>query len=88
LDNNGFKATYILTRRNDSVEEIKSKTSTQADDLLKYLYSIDSNSARVKILHSILIGFKFYQRGYLKDAIKEVLKVLKIVLINQYQRLN
>ncbi len=77
LDDNGFKTTYILTRKNDTVEEIKTQTSTQADDLLKHLYGLDSNSARVKVLHSILMGFKFYQKGYLKDAIKEVLRVLK-----------
>lgn len=77
LDENGFKYPYILTRKNDSVEEIKTQTSTQTDDLLKYLYGLDSNPARVKVLHSILMGFKFYQKGYLKDAIKEVLRVLK-----------
>ena len=77
LNDNGFKAPYILTRKNDSVEEIKTQTSTQTDDLLKHLYGLDSNSARVKVLHSILMGFKFYQKGYLKDAIKEVLRVLK-----------
>ena len=48
-----------------------------SDDLLKILYATDSNSARVKVLHSILIGFKFNQKEYLKDAIKEVLKPLK-----------
>ncbi len=77
LYDNGFKTTYILTRKNDTVEEIKTQTITQTDDLLKHLYGIDSNSARVKILHSILMGFKFYQKGYLKDSIKEILRVLK-----------
>lgn len=77
IDDNGFKAPYILTRKNDTVAEIKTRTSMQAADLLKHLYGIDSNSARVKVLHSILMGFKFYQKGYLKDAIKEVLRVLR-----------
>ena len=77
LADNGFETAYILTRKNTTVEEIKTQTSTQADDLLKHLYGLDSNSARAKVLHSILMGFKFYQKGYLKDAIKEVLRVLK-----------
>jgi len=77
LDDNGFKDPYILTRKNDTVEDIKTRTRTQTDDLLKNLYGIDSNSARVKVLHSILMGFKFYQKEYLKDAIKEVLRVLR-----------
>ena len=77
LEDSGFNAPYILTRKNDTVEEIKTRTSMQTDDLLKTLYGIDSNSARVKVLHSILMGFKFYQKGYLKDAIKEVLRVLR-----------
>lgn len=77
LNNNGFEVTYILTRKNDSVEEIKTQISRQADDSLKYLYGLDSNSARVKILHSILMGFKLYQKGCLKDAINEVLRALK-----------
>lgn len=77
LADTGFEPAYILTRKNTTVEEIKAQTSTQTDDLLKQLYGIDSNSARAKILHSILMGFKFYQKGYLKDAIKEVLRALK-----------
>lgn len=77
LNDNELKTTYILTRRNDSVEEMKTQLSTQTHDVLKHLYGIDSNSARVKVLHSILMGFKLYQKGYLKDAIKEVLRVLK-----------
>ncbi len=77
LADNGFETAYILTRKNPTVEEIKTNTSTQTDNLLKQLYSLDSNSARAKILHSILMGFKFYQKGYLKDAIKEVFRVLK-----------
>jgi DNA helicase-2/ATP-dependent DNA helicase PcrA len=77
LNDNDFKSTYILTRKNISVEEIKAKIGTQTDNLLKQLYGLDSNSARVKILHSILMGFKFSQKGYLKDAIKEVLRALK-----------
>lgn len=77
IEDNDFQDTYILTRKNETVEEIKSQTTKKTDDLLKILYGIDSNSARVKVLHSILMGFKFYQKGYLKDAIKEVLRPLK-----------
>jgi DNA helicase-2/ATP-dependent DNA helicase PcrA len=77
LQENSYVNTYILTRKNETVEEIKNQTGASSDDLLKKLYGIDSNSARVKVLHSILMGFKFYQKGYLKDAIKEALKPLK-----------
>jgi DNA helicase-2/ATP-dependent DNA helicase PcrA len=42
------------------------------------LYLIDSDSSRVKVLHSILMGFKFYLKGYFKDARKEVIMPLKI----------
>lgn len=77
IKDNDFQDTYILTRKNETVEEIKSQTTKKTDDLLKILYGIDSNSARVKVLHSILMGFKFYKKGYLKDAIKEVLRPLK-----------
>ena len=77
IKDNDFQNTYILTRKNETVEEIKSQTTKKTDDLLKILYGIDSNSARVKVLHSILMGFKFYKKGYLKDAIKEVLRPLK-----------
>ncbi len=77
IKDNDFQNTYILTRKNETVEEIKSQATKKTDDLLKILYGIDSNSARVKVLHSILMGFKFYKKGYLKDAIKEVLRPLK-----------
>ncbi len=77
IENNGFQTTYVLTRKNETVEEINTHTSSKTDDLLKNLYGIDTNSARVKVLHSILMGFKFYEKGYLKDAIKEVLRPLR-----------
>lgn len=77
IEDNGFQTTYILTRKNETVEEINTHTSSKTDDFLKNLYSIDTNSARVKVLHSILMGFKFYEKGYLKDAIREVLRPLR-----------
>ena len=77
VEDNGFQGTYILTRKNETVEEIKSQLTNKTDDLLKILYGIDSNSSRVMVLHSILMGFKFYQKGHLKDAIKEILRALK-----------
>jgi DNA helicase-2/ATP-dependent DNA helicase PcrA len=77
LDKNGLKEIYILTRKNDSVEEIKYQKKTHTDDLLKQLYGLDSSSQRVKALHTILVGFKYYQKDYLKDALKEILRVLK-----------
>lgn len=77
IENNNFQDTYFLTRKNATVEEIKSQTNTQTVDLLRNLYGIDTNSARVKVMHSILMGYKFYKKGYLKDAIKEVLRSLK-----------
>lgn len=77
IEDNEFQTTYILTRKNETVEEINTHTMSKTDDLLKNLYAIDSNSARVKVLHSILMGFKFYKKGYLKDAIREVLRPLR-----------
>ena len=77
MEDKGFKDVYILTRKNETVEEIKSQGIGNNDDLLKLLYGTDSNSARVRVLHSILMGFKFYKKGYLKDTIKEVLRPLK-----------
>lgn len=77
IEDNGLQTIYILTRKNETVEEINTHTSSRTDDLLKNLYGIDTNSARVRVLHSILMGFKFYEKGYLKDAVKEVLRPLK-----------
>jgi DNA helicase II / ATP-dependent DNA helicase PcrA len=77
MEDHDFKDAYILTRKNATVEEIKSQETRNTDDFLKLLYGIDSNSARVRVLHSILMGFKFYEKGYFKDTIKEVLRPLK-----------
>ncbi|WP_319526164.1 ATP-dependent helicase [uncultured Desulfosarcina sp.] len=77
IEKNNYNPIYVLTRKNESVEEIKMQRNLIADDLLKKLYAIDSNYYRVKALHSIFMGYKFYEKGYLKDAIKEVLKPLK-----------
>lgn len=87
LKESGFEDTYILTRKNETVEEIQSQATVNSDDLLKKLYATDSNSARVKVLHSILMGFKFHQKGYLKDAMREVLKPLKIKASKSIQKL-
>jgi DNA helicase II / ATP-dependent DNA helicase PcrA len=77
IEDSGLQDTYILTRKNKTVEEIKSHTKKKTDDLLKMLYGVDSNSARINVLHSILMGFKFYQKGCLKDATKEAIRPLK-----------
>ena len=74
----GFQNTYILTRKNETVEEIKNQIVLSGSNLLEKLYLMDSNSSRVKVLHSILMGFKFYMKGYFKDARKEVVRPLKI----------
>ncbi len=68
---------YILTRKNISVSEINNLLSSINVDLLKELYSNDSNSSRARLIHSILMGFKFYQKGDLKNALSEIIKPLK-----------
>jgi DNA helicase-2/ATP-dependent DNA helicase PcrA len=77
VEDNCFANTYILTRRNEAVEDINSNISAKTDDCLKSLYGIDSSSVRVRALHSILMGYKYYEKGYLKDAVREILKPLK-----------
>jgi DNA helicase II / ATP-dependent DNA helicase PcrA len=68
---------YILTRKNTSVSVINNQLGLNREDLLKELYSNDSNSLRVKLMHSILIGFKFHQKGDLKNSMNEILRPLK-----------
>jgi DNA helicase-2/ATP-dependent DNA helicase PcrA len=77
LEDNGFENTYTLTRKNETVEEIDSRTTLKTEDYLRGLYGADSNSVRIMVLHSILMGYKFYEKGYFRDAIREVLKPLK-----------
>lgn len=78
IEKEGFQNTYILTRRNETIEEIKNQIVISGSNLLEKLYLMDSNSSRVKVLHSILMGFKFYLKGYFKEARKEVIRPLKI----------
>jgi len=70
---------YILTRKNTSVSVINNQLGINRVDLLKELYSNDSNSSRVKLIHSILIGCKFHQKGDLKNAMNEIFRPLKRV---------
>jgi DNA helicase II / ATP-dependent DNA helicase PcrA len=68
---------YILTRKNTNVSVINNQLGINREDLLKELYSNDSNSSRVKLIHSILIGHKFQHKGDLKNAMNEIFKPLK-----------
>lgn len=77
LQANGNRDVYTLTRKNDSVESLRSQSTTHSENLVTSLYATDSNSARAKVLHEILMGFKFYQKGCYKNAIRQVIKPLK-----------
>ncbi len=77
LGTNGHDDVFILARRNSEVEVLRNLTEISGDDLLKGLYASDSNSARAKVVHDILMGFKFYQKGLYKDAIRQVMLPLK-----------
>ena len=77
LDEKGFRNVFILTRKNEAVDQIQNQIGVDNSDLLKEYYASDSNSARVKVLHSILMGYKYYQKKRLKDAMKQILKPLK-----------
>lgn len=68
---------FILTRRNISVSEINNQIGATNSDLLKELYANDSNPSRARLIHSMLMGFKFYQKGDLKNSMNEILKPLK-----------
>jgi len=68
---------FILTRKNASVSEINNQMGAVNIDLLKELYSKDSNSSRARLIHSILMGYKFYLKDDLKNSLKEILKPLK-----------
>lgn len=68
---------YILTRKNTTVSEINNQSGVANTDLLKELYSNDLNAHRVKLIHSILIGYKFHTKGDLKNALNEILKSLR-----------
>ncbi|MFB9864920.1 UvrD-helicase domain-containing protein [Rufibacter immobilis] len=77
LNRNRFVETYVLTRRNEMVETIKVRSRGATNDKLKEVYSFDSNSARVKSLHSIFMGYKLYRKGYSREAIKEITKPIR-----------
>lgn len=68
---------YILTRKNTTVSEINNRLGVANTDLLKELYSNDSNAQRVKLIHSILMSYKFHTKGDLKNALNEIFKSLR-----------
>lgn len=68
---------YILTWKNTSISEINNQLGAVNVDLLKELYSNDSNSPRARLIHSILMGFKFYKKNDLKNSLSEIIKPLK-----------
>ncbi len=68
---------YILTRKNTSVSEINNQLGVDNVNLLKELYSNDLNSSRARLIHSILMGRKFYEKNDLRNSLNEILKPLK-----------
>jgi len=77
LNEKGFQNVFILTRKNETVDQIQNQIGVANSDLLKRFYVSDSNSARAKAIHSILMGYKYYQKNHLKNAMKEVLRPLR-----------
>lgn len=70
---------YILTRKNTTVSEINNQIGTANTNLLKDLYSNDTNPQRVRFVHSLLMSFKFHKKGDLKNALNEIYKSLRRV---------
>ncbi len=68
---------YILTRNNTTVSEINDQLGTAEVNLLKELYVKDSNAQRAKLIHSILMSYKFRMKKDLKNALNEVSKPLR-----------
>ncbi|MDA3859698.1 MAG: ATP-dependent helicase [Melioribacteraceae bacterium] len=68
---------YILTRKNTSISEINNQLGIANVNLLKELYSNDSNSPRARIIHAILMGFKFDEKNDFKFSLNEILKPLR-----------
>lgn len=70
---------HILTRKNTTVSEINTHLNVSKDNLIDELYSNDSNVQRAKLIHSILISFRFYQKSDFKNALNEIYKHLRRV---------
>lgn len=70
---------YILTRKNKTVSEINNQIGVANTNLLKDLYSNDTNPQRVRFVHSLLMSFKFHEKGDLKNALNEIYKSLRRV---------
>lgn len=85
--NNPDEYIYILTRKNTSVAEINNQLGVANDDLLKGMYSNDSNSSRAKFIHSILMGYKFHEKEDFKNSLKEILRPLKYASKNRILKL-
>jgi len=79
---------HILTRKNTSVSEINNQQSVAQINLLKELYSNDGNSARARLIHAILVGFKYHQKGDFRNSLKEIIKPIKRVSDNRILKLN
>lgn len=68
---------YILTRKNTTVSEINNQLGVANTNLLNDLYSSDTNPQRVRLIHSLLMSFKFHEKGDLKSALNEIYKSLR-----------
>jgi DNA helicase-2/ATP-dependent DNA helicase PcrA len=68
---------YILTRKNTTVSEINNQLGVANTNLLKDLYSNDTNQQRARFIHSLLMSFKFHKKGDLKNALNEIYKSLR-----------
>ena len=68
---------YILTRKNTTVSEINNQIGVANTNLLNDLYSNDTNPQRVRLIHSLLMSFKFHRKGDLKNALNEIYRSLR-----------
>ncbi|WP_439488657.1 UvrD-helicase domain-containing protein [Algoriphagus sp.] len=68
---------HVLARSNEDVSKINGSLGKSKEDLSKEMFNLDGNSQRSSLIQSILLAFKYKEKGQFSKAIKEISKPIK-----------
>ncbi|WP_163381369.1 ATP-dependent helicase [Cyclobacterium sp. SYSU L10401] len=68
---------HVLARSNEDVSKINGSLGKSEADLSKEIFNLDGNSQRSGLIYSILLAFKYKEKGLFSKAIKEISKPIR-----------
>lgn len=70
-------STVVIAREHGVLKQIRSQVRTEGPDLLQEMYVQDQDFKRVKLLHALLLAFRWHEKKNYKEAVFSISRQLK-----------